>query len=195
MWALFEIARSPRAAPRKVKVSVEKGGGLLHHPSPPSYLSHATCHRSSRGSLTSSLFFLRRCGMKRTKSPNGNPPNQAQPRGAQVSPHLLLMLGEVRGMTKPPPSQLCTSRETPNEPGIFKDVQFYPILNFGHFWAPLFSRCFYPIMNFVHFGASLALDLPQCQEPWRWERRRRARKNCQERRIKETKKTTQDKQK
>ena len=36
--------------------------------------------------------------------------------------------------------------------GIFKDVRFYPILNFGHFWAPLFSRCFYPIMNFGHFG-------------------------------------------
>ena len=37
--------------------------------------------------------------------------------------------------------------------GIFKDVRFYPILNFGHFWAPLFSRCFYPIMNFGHFWA------------------------------------------
>ena len=35
--------------------------------------------------------------------------------------------------------------------GIFKDVQFYPILNFGHFWATLFSRCFYSIMNFGHF--------------------------------------------
>ena len=35
--------------------------------------------------------------------------------------------------------------------GIFKDVRFYPILNFGLFWAPLFSRCFYPIMNFGHF--------------------------------------------
>ena len=38
--------------------------------------------------------------------------------------------------------------------GIFKDVRFYPILNFGLFWAPLFSRCFYPIMNFGHFWAS-----------------------------------------
>ena len=37
--------------------------------------------------------------------------------------------------------------------GIFKDVRFYPILNFGLFWAPLFSRCFYPIMNFGHFWA------------------------------------------
>ena len=37
--------------------------------------------------------------------------------------------------------------------GIFKDVRFYPILNFGHFWAPLFSRCFYPIVNFGHFWA------------------------------------------
>ena len=37
--------------------------------------------------------------------------------------------------------------------GIFKDVRFYPILNFGHIWAPLFSRCFYPIMNFGHFWA------------------------------------------
>ena len=32
--------------------------------------------------------------------------------------------------------------------GIFKDVRFYPILNFGHFWA------------------SLAFDLPQCQQRW-----------------------------
>ena len=38
-------------------------------------------------------------------------------------------------------------------PGIFKDVRFYPILNFGLFWAPLFSRCFHPIMNFGHFWA------------------------------------------
>ena len=37
--------------------------------------------------------------------------------------------------------------------GIFKDVRFYPILNFGLFWAPLFSRCFYPLMNFGHFWA------------------------------------------
>ena len=37
--------------------------------------------------------------------------------------------------------------------GIFKDVRFYPILNFGHFWPTLFSRCFYPIMNFRHFWA------------------------------------------
>ena len=27
--------------------------------------------------------------------------------------------------------------------GIFKDVRFYPILNFGHFWAPSFSECFF----------------------------------------------------
>ena len=27
--------------------------------------------------------------------------------------------------------------------GIFNDVRFYPILNFGHFWTPLFSRCFF----------------------------------------------------
>ena len=32
--------------------------------------------------------------------------------------------------------------------GIFKDVRFYPILNFGHFWAPL------------------AFELPRCQERW-----------------------------
>ena len=38
-------------------------------------------------------------------------------------------------------------------PGIFKDVRFYHILNFGLFWATLFSRCFYPIMNFGHFWA------------------------------------------
>ena len=37
--------------------------------------------------------------------------------------------------------------------GIFKDVQFFPILHFGHFWAPLFSQCFYTIMNFSHFWA------------------------------------------
>ena len=28
-------------------------------------------------------------------------------------------------------------------------------------------------MNFGHFGALLALDVPQCQELWRWGRRRR----------------------
>ena len=38
---------------------------------------------------------------------------------------------------------------------MFKDVRFCPILNFGLFWAPLFSRCFYPILNFGHFWASL----------------------------------------
>ena len=37
--------------------------------------------------------------------------------------------------------------------GIFKDVRFYPMLNFGHFGAPLFSLCFYTIMNFGHFWA------------------------------------------
>ena len=63
--------------------------------------------------------------------------------------------------------------------GKFKDVRFQPIVNFGHFWAPLFSLCFQPIMNFGHFGASLAFDLPQCQEPWKWGRRVRVRKNCQ----------------
>ena len=36
---------------------------------------------------------------------------------------------------------------------IFKDVRFYPILSFGLFWAPLFSRCFHSIMNFGHFWA------------------------------------------
>ena len=35
--------------------------------------------------------------------------------------------------------------------GMLKKVRFHPMLNVGHFWAPL------------------ALDLPQCQEPWRWE--------------------------
>ena len=47
--------------------------------------------------------------------------------------------------------------------GIFQDVRFYPILNFGHFWAPLFSRCFFPMMNLGHFWAPLAFDLPQIQ--------------------------------
>ena len=51
---------------------------------------------------------------------------------------------------------------------IFKDVRFYPTLNFGNFWAPLFSRCVHPIMNFGHLWALLAFDLPQCQKPWRW---------------------------
>ena len=37
--------------------------------------------------------------------------------------------------------------------GIFQGVRFYPILNFGLCWAPLFSRCFYSIMNFGHFWA------------------------------------------
>ena len=35
--------------------------------------------------------------------------------------------------------------------GIFKDVRFYPILNFGHFWAPLFFRCFLPHNEFWPF--------------------------------------------
>ena len=47
--------------------------------------------------------------------------------------------------------------------GTFKDVRFYPVMNFGHFWAPF------------------TFDLPQCQEQWRWGRRRRARRNCQKR--------------
>ena len=41
--------------------------------------------------------------------------------------------------------------------GIFKDVRFYPILNFGHFWAPLFSQCFDPIINVGHFRLLLRL--------------------------------------
>ena len=45
------------------------------------------------------------------------------------------------------------THEDEDDFGIFKDVRFYPILNFGHFLAPLFSRCFYPIMNFGHFWA------------------------------------------
>ena len=57
---------------------------------------------------------------------------------------------------------------------------------FGHLGAPLFSRCFYTIMNFGHFWPSLALDFPQCQEPWRWRRRRRARRNCQKRKENNT---------
>ena len=48
---------------------------------------------------------------------------------------------------------LRVSASTESRTGIFKDVRFYTILNFGHFWAPLFSRCFYPIMNFGHFWA------------------------------------------
>ena len=35
---------------------------------------------------------------------------------------------------------------------MFKDVQFYTILNMGHFWT-----------------FSIASDHPQCKEPWRWE--------------------------
>ena len=35
------------------------------------------------------------------------------------------------------------------------------------FGPPYFLDVFYPIMNFGHFGASLAFDLPECQEPWR----------------------------
>ena len=35
--------------------------------------------------------------------------------------------------------------------GIFEDVQFYPMLHFGHFWAPLFSRCFLPHNDFWPF--------------------------------------------
>ena len=45
----------------------------------------------------------------------------------------------------------------PEKLGIFKDVRFYPILNFGLFWAPLFSRCFYPLVNFAIFGPPLSL--------------------------------------
>ena len=40
-----------------------------------------------------------------------------------------------------------------NSPQSFqtlKDV-FHTMLNCGHFWASLFSRCFHPIMNFGHF--------------------------------------------
>ena len=71
--------------------------------------------------------------------------------------------------------------------GIFQDVLFDSTLHFGHFWAPLFSRCFYSTMNVGHFWAlPLALDLPQCQEQWRWERRRRARRNCQKRKENNT---------
>ena len=40
--------------------------------------------------------------------------------------------------------------------GSFKDVRFYPILNFGLFWASLFSMFFTPIMNFGHFWAALS---------------------------------------
>ena len=39
-------------------------------------------------------------------------------------------------------------------PGIFKDVQFYPILNFCLLWASLFPDVFfYPILNLAlpHF--------------------------------------------
>ena len=36
-------------------------------------------------------------------------------------------------------------------PGMFKNVRFYTILNFGLFWAPLFSRCFYPHNEFWPF--------------------------------------------
>ena len=43
------------------------------------------------------------------------------------------------------------------------------MLNFGHFWAPL-----------------LAIDLPQCQEPWRWGQKG-ARRNFQKRRTEENK--------
>ena len=49
--------------------------------------------------------------------------------------------------------------------GIFKDVRFHPILNFGLFWAPLFSRCFYPIMNFGHFWAPPSLRCPGFTPP------------------------------
>ena len=41
----------------------------------------------------------------------------------------------------------CLALAAINAVGIFKDVRFYPVLNFGH------------------FGAPLAIDLPQCQEP------------------------------
>ena len=63
-----------------------------------------------------------------------------------------------------PPEVLEFEPETPVELdrrafGILKDARFYPILIFGHFLAPLFSRCFHPIMNFGHFWALLPSPL------------------------------------
>ena len=46
--------------------------------------------------------------------------------------------------------------------GNFKDVRFYPIMNFGHFWAPPFFKMsgFYtPPEIFVNFGRSPLLQL------------------------------------
>ena len=60
-----------------------------------------------------------------------------------------------------------------------------PHVEFWPFLGPLiFSMCLLH-MNFGHFWAPLPLELPQCQEPWRWERRKRIKRNCQKRRTKE----------
>ena len=58
-----------------------------------------------------------------------------------------------RTLHDPPDSPRSPSPSTGGEIGLFKDVRFIPMLNFGHFWAPLFSRCFYPTMNSGHFWA------------------------------------------
>ena len=47
---------------------------------------------------------------------------------------------------------------------IFDHFEFWPF-----FGPPCFLDCFHPISEFWPFcGPSLAFDLPQCQEPWRW---------------------------
>ena len=49
-----------------------------------------------------------------------------------------------------------SSRSLPGRGGIFNDLRFCPILNFDHFWPP-----------------TIAFEIPQCQEPWKWGRRKR----------------------
>ena len=116
-----------------------------------------------------------------TTSPQGPSPAVRLPRTRErvETPLRPPPLRPRRHITDPPPllkpSPLQPSTKFPlregswTPPGIIQDVRFHPKLNFGHFWA------------------LLTLDLLQCQEPWRWGRRRRARRNCQERRTKENK--------
>ena len=64
-------------------------------------------------------------------STRGNPPNHAQPRGAQVSRHLLLM-GEVRGMTKHRPHNCARQQRRPTSPpSHFRSTSEEPILVSG----------------------------------------------------------------
>ena len=95
------------------------------------------------------------------------------PESSSISSGLLDNSRSTHADTSPGMSQRqgVSQREDPElglaiaQLGIFKDVRFYPILNFGLFWAPLFSRCFYPIMNFGHFWAPSPSSRYPCFTP------------------------------